>query len=187
MTATALPVEIRAFADSDWPGFWPILRAVAAAGETYALPVDIGEAEARDDWLGGLLGDRSGTPGAAVVAVQGERVLGSAHMGPNRLAQGAHVGTASFMVSRDARGLGVGRALGEYVIDWHRRHGFGSIVFNAVVETNTAAIALWTSLGFEIVGTVQEAFRHPSEGYVGLHVMQLQLDRLASSDSTEDR
>ena len=43
--------------------------------------------------------------------------------------------------------------------------------FNAVVETNVRAVALWQSLGFEIIGTAPEAFRHPTEGYVGLHIM----------------
>ncbi len=55
------------------------------------------------------------------------------------------------------------------------RHGFHGIQFNAVVETNTAAVRLWQSLGFRIVGTVPEAFRHPAHGLVGLHVMYLGL------------
>jgi ribosomal protein S18 acetylase RimI-like enzyme len=43
--------------------------------------------------------------------------------------------------------------------------------FNAVVETNDAAIALWESLGFSIIGTVPDAFDHATDGLVGLHVM----------------
>jgi hypothetical protein len=43
--------------------------------------------------------------------------------------------------------------------------------FNAVVETNAAAVALWQSLGFAVLGTVPQAFDHPEHGYVGLHVM----------------
>ena len=43
--------------------------------------------------------------------------------------------------------------------------------FNAVVETNTAAIHLWQALGFQIIGTVPEAFAHPTRGRVGLHIM----------------
>lgn len=43
--------------------------------------------------------------------------------------------------------------------------------FNAVVETNTRAGGLWRPLGFETVGTVPEAFRHPTAGFVGLHIM----------------
>jgi GNAT superfamily N-acetyltransferase len=79
------------------------------------------------------------------------------------------------MVAPDARGRGVGRALGEYVVQWHRDRGFHGIQFNAVVETNTAAVRLWQDLGFRIVGTVPEAFRSPAHGLVGLHVMYLRL------------
>ena len=43
--------------------------------------------------------------------------------------------------------------------------------FNAVVETNTAAVKLWQDLGFTIIGTVPEAFDSPAHGRVGLHVM----------------
>lgn len=43
--------------------------------------------------------------------------------------------------------------------------------FNAVVETNARAVALWRSLGFRVLTTVPEAFHHPEHGYVGLHIM----------------
>ena len=158
-------VDIRPFEDDDWPEFLPILQEVARAGETYAMPPDINEAEAREFWTGDHV----------VTARQGGTLLGSAKMGANRPAQGAHVGTASFMVGAAARGKGAGRALAEYVVDWHRRAGFRAIQFNAVVETNTAAVRLWKSLGFTVLGTVPEAFRLPSGEYVGLHVMYLSL------------
>jgi hypothetical protein len=47
--------------------------------------------------------------------------------------------------------------------------------FNAVVETNGAAVHLWQELGFQIIGTVPEAFDHPSHGLVGLHIMHRRL------------
>ena len=102
-------------------------------------------------------------------------VLGSAKMGPNRPGRGDHIGTASFMVAPEARGRGVGRTLAEYVVQWHRDQGFRGIQFNAVVETNTAAVRLWESLGFRIIGTVPGAFRSATHGDVGLHVMFLAL------------
>jgi hypothetical protein len=34
---------------------------------------------------------------------------------------------------------------------------------------------LWRSLGFDILTTIPEAFRHPTAGYVGLHVMYRRL------------
>ena len=92
-------------------------------------------------------------------------------MGPNRPGRGAHVATASFMVDPQHTGRGVGRALGRYVVDWARATGYRSIQFNAVVETNTGAVGLWRSLGFEIVATLPEGFHHPVHGYVGLHIM----------------
>ncbi len=159
---------IRAATDDDWPRIWPFFDATVRAGETYAYPLDLPLETGRDLWL-------ADPPGATVVLEDGGELLGSARMGPNRPGRGDHMGTASFMVAPEARGRGVGRALGEYVVQWHRDQGYRGIQFNAVVETNTAAVRLWRSLGFEIVGTVPGAFRSPTHGFVGLHVMYLSL------------
>ncbi|WP_246241806.1 GNAT family N-acetyltransferase [Flexivirga aerilata] len=161
---------IREATDADWSQIWPIVRDVVAAGDTYAYPADLDSESAGGLWL-------ERPPGQTVVAVDDDgTVLGTAKMGPNRPGPGDHVGTASFMVAQAGRERGVGRALGEYVVQWHRENGYRAIQFNAVVESNTAAVRLWKSLGFEVIGTVPEAFRHPRDGYVGLHVMHLRLD-----------
>ena len=96
------------------------------------------------------------------MACDGPRVLGTAKIGPNRPGPGSHVSTASFMVARDARGRGVGRALGEYALCWAREPGYAAMQFNAVVESNHVAVRLWQALGFHIIGTVPEAFEHPA-------------------------
>jgi ribosomal protein S18 acetylase RimI-like enzyme len=75
------------------------------------------------------------------------------------------------MVNPDHGGKGVGRALGRYVLDQARADGFRAMQFNAVVETNTVAVKLWQSLGFEIIATLPEGFRHATKGFVGLHIM----------------
>jgi GNAT superfamily N-acetyltransferase len=75
------------------------------------------------------------------------------------------------MVAGEARGRGVGRALGEYALSWAKAQGYAAMQFNAVVESNQAAVRLWQALGFQIVGTVPEAFAHPTLGRVGLHIM----------------
>lgn len=161
-------MEIRDASDEDWPRIWPFFAEVVADGETYAFPLDLTLASGRHWWM-------ERPPGRTVVAVAGAEVLGSAKMGPNRPGRGAHVATASFMVAPGARGRGVGRALGEHVVDWARAAGYRAIQFNAVVETNTAAVHLWQSLGFRVVGTVPEAFDSRRHGLVGLHVMHLPL------------
>jgi len=155
-------VLIREAVDADWPLIHPFFSAIVAAGETYAYPENLTSEQARLLWTG---------PGHTVVAVDGGTVLGSATMGPNRPGRGAHVATASFMVDPRHGGRGVGRALGEHMVGWAAAAGFRGIQFNAVVETNTAAVALWRSLGFAVIGTVPGAFHHPTRGYVGLHVM----------------
>jgi GNAT superfamily N-acetyltransferase len=79
------------------------------------------------------------------------------------------------MVDSSSSGRGVGRALGEYALQWARAAGYHSMQFNAVVETNTAAVHLWQSLGFQILTTIPEAFKHPKHGLVGLHIMYQKL------------
>jgi L-amino acid N-acyltransferase YncA len=161
-------VTIRPATEDDWPVLWEIVRTVVAEGTSYAYPDDLTSEQAHGIWM-------EPPPGETVVAVVDGRVVGTAKWGPNRPGRGAHVATASFMVGDAARGHGVGRALGRYVVDRARAAGYRSMQFNAVVETNAAAVALWQQLGFRIVGTVPEAFDHPAHGYVGLHVMHLDL------------
>jgi L-amino acid N-acyltransferase YncA len=162
-------MTIRDATPADWPAIWPFFRQIVTAGETYAYDPDLTEPEARELWM-------VGPPGRTIVAVgDDDAVVGSANMYANRPGPGSHVASASFMVDPAHQGRGAGRALGEEVLAWARRRGFRAMQFNAVVETNTVAIALWRKLGFEVIGTVPEAFHHPTAGYVGLHVMHRRL------------
>lgn len=43
--------------------------------------------------------------------------------------------------------------------------------FNFVVASNTRAIALWQTFGFEIVGRLPQAFNHPTLGFTDALVM----------------
>jgi GNAT superfamily N-acetyltransferase len=162
--------RIRSAVADDWPRIWPFFSAIVDAGETYAFPEDLTVETGRSWWM-------SEPPSQTVVLEDDGLILGSATMGPNRPGRGDHVGTASFMVDPAATGRGVGRALASYVVGWHRTQGFSAIQFNAVVETNAAAVHLWQAFGFEIIGTVPRAFRSASHGEVGLHVMHLDLRR----------
>ena len=161
-------VEIRAASDQDWPDVYGFFTQIVDAGETYAYPPGLSLEQARPLWM-------EQPPGRTFVAVDDGTVVGSAKLGPNRPGRGAHVGTASFMVDPQHAGRGIGRRLGEHVLRAAREDGYRSMQFNAVVETNTSAVRLWQSLGFEILTTVPEAFDSRRHGLVGLHVMYQRL------------
>jgi L-amino acid N-acyltransferase YncA len=161
-------MRIREATSEDWVQIWPFLRDIVTAGDTYTWDRDVTESRARELWM-------STPPARTVVAVDGGAVLGTAKLGPNHMGPAAHIANASFMVAPEHGGRGVGRALGEHVLDLARADGYRAMQFNAVVETNTRAVALWRSLGFEIVATLPEGFEHPTKGFVGLHIMYRRL------------
>ena len=43
--------------------------------------------------------------------------------------------------------------------------------FNYVVSINASAVELYRRLGFDVVGTLPEAFRHKQLGFVDAYVM----------------
>ncbi|MEU0485249.1 GNAT family N-acetyltransferase [Streptosporangium sp. NPDC006013] len=156
---------IREATAEDWPAIWPFFHEIVTAGETFTYPTDLGRDTGRDWWL-------LPPPNRTVVAVDDAgKVLGTAKMNNNQSGNGSHVASASYMVDPARSGQGVGRALCAYTLEWARAAGFRAMQFNAVVESNTHAVKLYGSLGFEVLGTVPEGFLHPTKGYVGLHVM----------------
>ena len=157
-------MELTDASTPDWPAIWAILRQVAEAGETYCWPRDIAEEQAHAIWI-------APAPNLALVLRDAGVVVGTASLHPNHDGAGAHVANASFAVAPPVRGCGVGRRLALATLNRARTEGYRAMQFNAVVETNTGAVALWRALGFRVLATVPEAFLHPTAGYVGLHVM----------------
>jgi len=158
-----LVLQIRAAADSDRDAIWDIFHDVVATGDTYVFDPNTSREEALAYWF------RDDTH--TYVAEQNGEVVGSYVLRPNRPGLGAHVSNASFIVAKSARGLGVGRAMGEHCLSEARQLGFRAMQFNFVVSTNESAVHLWQQLGFKIVGTLPGAFRHSQKGYVDVYVM----------------
>ncbi len=113
--------------------------------------------------------------GRVYVAASGPRVLGTYVIKPNLPGRGNHIANAGYMVDTQARGQGVGRALGEHSLVIGRQLGYAAMQFNHVVATNDHAMQLWQSLGFRVVGRVPESFRHPELGLVETCILYREL------------
>ena len=156
-------MKIRKADEADRDAIWKIFHRVVAAGDTYAIDPDMSREEVLAYW--------SGADTQTYVAESTGRVVATYILRPNQSGGGSHVANAGFMVAPDARGQGIGRAMGEHCLSEARRLGFRGMQFNFVVSTNESAVHLWQDLGFEIVGTLPGAFRHPEKGYVDVYVM----------------
>ena len=156
-------VEIRTATAADRDAIWDIFREVVAARDTYAFDPGMSHQDALGYWF------QANT--RTYVAESSGRIVGTYILRPNQSGGGSHVANAGFMVSASARGKGLGRAMAQHCLSEARRFGFRAMQFNYVISTNTAAIRLWQDLGFEIVGTLANAFRHPDKGYVDVYVM----------------
>ena len=156
-------MKIRAAMEPDHDAIWRIFHAVVVTGDTYAIDPYISREEALAYWFGADI--------QAYIAESAGRIVGTYILRPNQSGGGSHVANAAFMVAPDARGQGIGRAMGEHCLSEARRLGFRAMQFNFVVSANESAIRLWKQLGFEIVGTLPGAFRHPEKGYVDVFVM----------------
>ncbi len=162
-------IRIRLFEEQDWPAIWPIIEPVFRAGETYAFSPDITEEEAHKVWVE--------MPAATFVAVDNNNnILGTYYIKPNQPTLGAHVCNCGYIVSEDARGKGVASAMCEHSQREAVSRGFRAMQYNLVVSTNEGAVRLWKRHGFEIVGTLPKAFRHPKLGFVDAFVMYKQLE-----------
>ena len=161
-------ITIRSFREVDWAATWRIIAPVFRAGETYAFSPDITEEEAHKVWIE--------TPTATYVAVDdSNEIIGTYYIKPNQPALGAHVCNCGYIVSENVRGKGIASEMCEHSQREAIALGFQSMQYNLVVSTNETAIHLWKRHGFEVIGTLQEAFRHPQIGFVDAFVMYKKL------------
>jgi L-amino acid N-acyltransferase YncA len=160
---TSPSIHIRAATPADVAAVVGIARELVEDGTTYAFAPGTS-----DDALWAFWYNPSGV---TFVACEGDDVLGCYLLRPNQSGRGAHVANASYAVASRASGRGVGRAMGEHSLREAAARGYAAMQFNYVVSTNTAAVALWTKLGFAVVGRSPRSFDHPTLGHVDTLIM----------------
>ena len=158
---------IRPASAADNDAIWRILEPTFREGATYPIPRDVSREDALAYWF---------APGNAVFVAGSEgTVAGTYYLRANNRGGGAHVANCGYMTAREAFGRGVARAMCMHSLDEARAGGFTAMQFNFVVSSNTRAVKLWRTCGFQIVGTLPGAFMHPARGAVDAYVMWREL------------
>lgn len=155
-------MEIRPAKHADLDAMWRIFQEVIAAGDALPFSDDFDVSTFQAHWFG---------PQPSYVATNDDGVVGMYRMGANYPGLGSHVASATYLVSPNAQGQGIGRALVQHSLAQAQEGGYLSIQFNYVVSTNAPAVELYKKLGFAIVGTLPKAFRHKQLGLVDTYVM----------------
>ena len=130
--------------------------------------VEDGVAFPQEEFLTEQSGDeffRAQTRTAVAVDLDTGKILGLYILHPNTIGRCGHIATASYAVSRGARGLHIGEKLVLDCLAEAKRAGFSIMQFNAVVATNIHALHLYKRLGFTPLGTIPRGFRRKDGHY----------------------
>ena len=156
-------LTIRLAKNEDFDFIWPIFHSVVSKGETYVYHPDTNLDQAFSIWM-----ER---PLQTYVVEIKQEIVATYYIKSNYTGLGRHVCSCGYMVKEDFRNQGIAFEMSKHSMDAARKLGFKAMQFNFVVSTNTASIRLWKKMGFEIVGTVPNAFNHSINGLVDVHIM----------------
>lgn len=99
------------------------------------------------------------------VAVCQDKVRGLYILHPNNVGRCGHICNASYAVSQEVRGMGIGEKLVLDCMEQGKSRGFRILQFNAVVTGNVYARRLYERLGFVPLGVIPGGFRMPDGHY----------------------
>lgn len=126
-----------------------LLNQVIIDGQTYPQEQKLSEAEFAAYWL---------AKDAFVVRESNTKeILGAFYLKPNFPGRCNHICNAGFIVQPQQRGKGIGKFMGEKMLEIAAWRGYAAVMFNLVFETNIPSLKLWQSLGFETIGRIPSA------------------------------
>jgi RimJ/RimL family protein N-acetyltransferase len=159
-----MAIHVSQQTEQDWPEVWAVLEPAFRAGESYPLPLDVSEADAKTYWI-----KQDGFN--AVARDDAGVVVGVYYLRPDQGGPGDHICNAGYVIAENARRKGYAVELCLESQDRARAMGFRGMKFNLVVAINEGAVKAWKKAGMEIIGTTPKAFRHPALGYVDALIM----------------
>lgn len=160
-------MTIRLANPTDQEAVWHIISNVISTGDTYVFAPDSSKEKMLNYWFS--------VDKKTYIAEENREILGTFYLKENQMDLGSHIVNAGYMVSKNARGKGIGKAMAEFSLEEARRLGFRGMQFNLVVKTNEKAVKLWLKMGFSIIGEIPEAYKHSALGFVNAYIMYQKL------------
>ena len=145
-----MAVTVREFRSEDTKDAIAIWNEVVDQGKAFPqlenLGIEDGEVFFKEQSYTGIAVNESG------------EIVGLYILHPNNIGRCGHICNASYAVKSTARGQGVGRAIVTDCLEKAKEIGFRIMQFNAVVKSNTTALALYKKLGFTQLGIIPGGF-----------------------------
>ena len=160
---TTHEVAIRPATPDDAERVWQTLEPTIRAGETTSLARDLSRGDALAFWFG--------ASHEVFVAEQAGAIVGTYFLRANQTGAGGHVANSLYVVSPSATGRGIAQVMCDHSLEQARTRGFLAMQFNLEPVSNERRVKLWERAGFQIVGRLPKAFRHPELGLIDALVM----------------
>ena len=160
-------MKIRVAQQHDWSQIWEILREAFAAESTYVYSANISEKEAYKLWME--------KPTVTFVVQKDNAILGTYYIKPNQPELGSHICNCGYITAKKAQGQGLGKFMCEHSLKMAKDMGFLAMQYNLVVSNNERAVHLWKKFGFEIIGTIPQAFYLKRKQFVDAYIMYKKL------------
>ena len=150
-------IEIDWMREQETEAVRDLLNSVILEGKTYPQEQPLSESEFAAYWLSSDAFVARGIDDKKTSAPR--EVLGAFYLKPNFPGRSSHICNAGFIVQRRHRGQGIGRVMGETMLEIAASRGYRGVMFNLVFETNIPSLNLWQSLGFQTIGRIPAAAR----------------------------
>lgn len=89
---------------------------------------------------------------------------------PNNIGRCSHVANASYVMLKESRGKHLGKSLVEHSLIEAKQLGFRGMQFNAVVASNTKALHIYETLGFQKIGKIEGGFLLKNGVYSDMYI-----------------
>ncbi len=156
-----ITIEMRLASEQDVPAVQELFSKIVLEGDSYLHQEPLEDAEVQEYWLRG----KSMVVAYPVLQLKSLPLLGAFYLKPNWPGRARRVANAGFMVDPDWRNKGLGWLLGATMLDYAKRLGYHSVIFNLVFSRNLVARSLWAKLGFSEIAVLPHAIANDDGSY----------------------